>query len=129
MLFIYHHEAQFVMEKDVTLNTSKGPLHLVAGQPLGLGKSEDGRLFIGQDYSEDGVESDVLEIYSKGTATHLLEACQPSTFNLGLDEDGQTYIKTELLEQKVSLTEKLSRITLVESVPKKTLPVSKLKYQ
>ena len=125
MLYIIHAEPQFVVKQDLLLTSKKGEYYLEAGRILGLLKSEDGRLFIGT--GEDG--SDQLEITGKITATEVLENLEPSNFELALDEEGDSYIKSTILEQKVSLTEKIQRVTLVEEITESAIvPVFKIEF-
>lgn len=119
MLYIIHTEPQFLIKKDLLINTEKGEYFLDEGRMLGLLKTEDGRLFIGTG-EED---SDQLEITGKISAGNLLEACQPANFELALDEDGDSFIKPVLLEQKVTINEKVSRITLTESISRNVIQV------
>lgn len=122
MLYIVHCEPQFIVQKDLVLNLPNAQYYLDEGQALGLRKTEDGRLLIGEE------EGDIIELDTKTTAKDLLESCQPANFELGLDEEGQSYIKTVLMEEKVSISDKISRIKLTESVPKtSTLVVSKIR--
>ena len=123
MLFIVHSDPQFIVNKEMTLQTSKGILHLDAGDSIGINKSEDGRMFLGVELDED---CDVLEFDSKRTGIELLESCVPAAFELGLDEDGDSYIKSTFLEEKSTLNEKISKITLTEDIPSKTLIVTKI---
>lgn len=124
MLLIVENDPQFVLTKDITIYTSKGDLHLDAGEPIGFVKTADGRLFYGEMEDE---ESDVLEFKTKTVANDMLEACQAADFVVALDEDGDSFLKTVLVEGKNTLTEKIDRISLVESVPEKTIPINKIR--
>jgi hypothetical protein len=109
MLYIIHAEPQFVLKEELLLTTKKGEYYLEEGRTIGLLRTEDGRMFIGT--GEEG--SDQLEITGKIAATTLLELLEPSTFELALDSDGDSYIKAVFLEQKVSINEKIQRITSI----------------
>lgn len=122
MLFICHCEPQFVIESDLVLNTDKGEYFLEKGKMIGFLKTEDGRLLIGTGK----YNSDQLEIMNKVTAQALLERCQPSNFELALDEDGDSYVRPVLLEQKVTIIEKISRITLTEDINKDTVLITSI---
>lgn len=122
-IFIYHAEPQFVVEKDLLINTDKGEYYIKEGKMIGLLKSEDGRLFIGTGKNN----SDQLEIRDQKSASTLLETCQPSNFELALDDEGDSYVRPVLLEQKVTQTEKISRITLTENINTNTVPVTSIK--
>ena len=124
MLFLIHTEAQFVIKNEIVLHTSKGEYWIQENTPLGLLKTADGRLLIGTGEEK----SDQLEITGKIGATKLLEACQPANFELALDEDDDSFIRPVLLEEKVTITEKISRITLTEEVVTNTTEVLKIEY-
>lgn len=118
MIIVHHTEPQFIVTRDLTLQTEKGTYYIDAGQPLGLLRTEDGRLFIGES------SSDQLELSKQGASYTLLESCRPCNFEVTLNEDGDSYISEVLLESKVTLTEKINRISLTESVAKKTVQVT-----
>ena len=124
MLFLIHPEPQFLIKKEMVLSTKKGEYWIEEGTPLGLLKTPDGRLFIGTGEEN----SDQLEITGKIGASKLLEACQPSNFELALDEEGDSFIRPVLLEQKVTVNEKISRITLTESEVSNPIEVLKIDY-
>lgn len=120
MLTIYHTDAQFVVNKDMVLKTNKGNYYLDEGQPLGLLKNDKGLLFIGE------ADGDQLELEEHTAGFTLLEACQPCDFEVALNEDGDPYIKEILIEQKVTLTEKVSKITLAENISSNTIKVTSI---
>lgn len=124
MLFIIHPEPQFVLAKDLVIYTEKGDLILDKGRMLGLLKTEDGRLFIGT--GEEG--TDQLEVTGKISANFLLEACNPATFELSIDENGDSYIKPVFLEEKVTVTEKISRITKTDENSEKPINILKIEH-
>lgn len=124
MLFIIHAEPQFVVKKDIAIYTEKGDFYLDKGRMLGLLKTEDGRLFIGT--GEEG--SDQLEVTGKISAKFLLEACDPATFELSIDEEGDSYIKPVFLEQKVTVTEKISRINKTDDISLSPTDILKIDY-
>lgn len=124
MLYIIHTEPQFIVRSEMVVHTAKGEYYLEKGKMLGLLKTEDERLFIGTG-EED---SDQLEVTGKISGAKLLELCEPARFELALDQDGDSYIAPVLLEEKVTLNEKILRISLTEEVSHNPIEVYKIEY-
>jgi hypothetical protein len=120
LICIEQAEAQFVVTKDIVLYNAKAPYYLTEGQALGLLKSSDGKtLYIGES-------GDVLALNSELVINDLLKCIQPANFDLALDEEEGSYIKSELFEQKVSNEDKILRATNRDSISP-TISVSKIR--
>lgn len=120
MILIIESEPQFIATKDIIVYTSQGEVVLEKGSPVGLLKTEDGKLNLGKS-------GDVLEFSNKTVIHDLLENCRPANFELIRDSEGDSIINPVLLEETLLVEDKLSRIVLRESIPHKLLTVQKIR--
>ena len=127
MLIIIENDPQFVINKDLAIYLGDETLYLEKGEAIGFTRSAEGRLFWGQQTKNK--KGDVLEFVNKTTIQDMLEACIPAQFDLSLDDQGDTFMKPVYLESKSTLHEKILKITLTETIPEKTIPVTKIRYE
>lgn len=119
-ILIVESDPKFVAKKDLVLHTPRGEVYIEEGSPVGLLKTEDGHIHLGKT-------GDVLEFSNDTLISDLLENCQPATFELAVDEEGDSSIKPTLLEGNILLEDKIARINIRESIPDYTLKVNKIR--
>lgn len=119
-LIVHNINPQFMAKMNAIVVTEKGRHSIYKEDDISLSKSEDGRLFIGNE------PGDVLEIVHKTALRDLLYMCIPATFEEHVDEEGAPFIQPIPVLTTVSIDDVLARIPLIYKTPTSTLNVVKI---